>query len=157
MIRWWDLTVQLKGEDPIYRNINVLEQSVASACGKNDPSVQRDGELRYDVFQEQLIQEVLGEKFALPDKMKGTLICSGSDPRITSIRNGYVYEKGTVQIPLPQAPVDKDNPEPGEWPSIADRVSPELGDNILNTCRDWLIKFLGDFEKLEIPEKYLTK
>ena len=37
-------------------------------------------------------------------------------------------------LSFPQAPVDKENPEPSDWPSFADRVSPELGDNILNTC-----------------------
>ena len=103
------------------------------------------------------VKEVFGNKLSLPDNMKGTLICSGSDPRITSIRNGYVYDKATVQIPLPTAPVDLDDPEPGEWPSIADKVSAELGNDILNTCRDWIIKFLKDFEKFEIPEKYITK
>jgi hypothetical protein len=89
--------------------------------------------------------------------MKGTLICAGSDPKITSVRHGAVYKGGTVQIPLPRAKVDLDNPEPGDWPSIADKVSAEQGNDILNTCRDWLVEFLADFEEMEIPEKYWKK
>lgn len=157
-VRWWDLIIQLKGDvNPNYRNVNILEQSVDAACGKNDPSVLRDGETRTGAFQRRLRDEVLDEKFGVPDKMKGTLICAGSDPMITRVRNGVVYNKGTIQIPLPRAPVNINDPEPGEWPSIADKVSAEQGNDILNTCRDWLVEFLADFEKLEIPEKYWKK
>jgi len=157
-VRWWDLIIQLKGDvNPNYRNVNLLEQSVDAACGKNDPSVLRDGETRLEQFSKQVRDEVLGDKFGVPDKMKGTLICAGSDPKITSIPHGVVYDKATIQIPLPRAPVDLDDPEPGQWPSIADKVSAEQGKDILNTCRDWLVKFLADFEKLGIPEKYWKK
>jgi len=157
-VRWWDLIIQLKGDtNPNYRNVNILEQSVDAAVGKNDPSVLRDGETRTGAFQKRLRDDILGNKFDTPDKMKGTLICAGSDPMITRVRNGVVYKKATIQIPLPRAKIDIDNPEPGEWPSIADKVSAEQGNDILNTCRDWLVEFLADFEKLEIPEKYLKK
>jgi len=155
-VRWWDLIIQLKGdENPNYRNVNILEQSVDAACGKNDPSVLRDGETRLGAFFEEVKDDVLGDKFQSPDKMKGVLICAGSDPKITSIRHGYEYDKAVVQIPLPSAKIDIDNPEPGEWPSIADKVSAEQGNDILNTCRDWIVNFLADFENLEIPEKYI--
>jgi hypothetical protein len=155
-VRWWDLIIQLKGdENPNYRNVNILEQSVDAACGKNDPSVLRDGETRLGEFYKQVRDDVLGDKFGTPDKMKGVLICAGSDPKITSIPNGVTYEGAVVQIPLPPAKVDIENPEPGEWPSISDKVSAEQGNDILNTCRDWIIKFLDDFEKLEIPKKYV--
>lgn len=157
-VRWWDLIIQLKGDvSPNYRNVNILEQSVDAACGKNDPSVLRDGETRTGAFSKWLRDDILGDKFDTPDKMKGTLICAGSNPKMTSVRSGVVYNKATIQIPLPRAKIDLDNPEPGEWPSIADKVSAELGNDILNTCRDWLVEFLADFEELEIPEKYLTK
>ena len=155
-VRWWDLIIQLKGDvNPNYRNVNILEQSVDAACGKNDPSVLRDGETRTGAFQKRLHDDVFGEKFDSPDKMKGTLICAGSDPKITSIPNGVIYDNATIQIPLPRAQIDLDDPEPGDWPSIADKVSAEQGNDILNTCRDWLVEFLADFEKLGIPEKYL--
>lgn len=65
--------------------------------------------------------------------------------------------KGTIQIPLPLAEVDIDNPELGELPSLADKVSAEQGNDILYTCRDWLVELLTDFEKLERPEKYGKK
>ena len=157
-IRWWDLIIQLKGdENPNYRNVNLLEQSVDAACGKNDPSVLRDGETRTGAFQKWLRDDVLGDKFESTDKMKGTLICAGSDPKITSVRHGVIYKGGTVQIPLPRAKVDLDNPEPGDWPSISDKVSAEQGNDILDTCRDWLVEFLADFEEMEIPEKYWKK
>jgi len=157
-VRWWDLIIQLKGDvNPNYRNVNILEQSVDAACGKNDPSVLRDGETRTGAFSKWLRDDILGDKFGTPDKMEGTLICAGIDPKITSVRSGVVYKNATIQIPMPRAKIDLDNPEPGEWPSIADKVSAELGNDILNTCRDWLVEFLADFEKLEIPEKYLTK
>ena len=155
-VRWWDLIIQLKGDvNPNYRNVNILEQSVDAACGKNDPSVLRDGETRTGAFQKWLRDDILGDKFGTTDKMKGTLICAGSDPKLTSVPSGVVYKRGTIQIPLPRAKIDLDNPEPGEWPSIADKVSAEQGNDILNTCRDWLVEFLADFENLEIPEKYL--
>jgi creatinine amidohydrolase/Fe(II)-dependent formamide hydrolase-like protein len=155
-VRWWDLIIQLKGDvNPNYRNVNLLEQSVDAALGKNDPSVLRDGETRTGAFQKRLRDDVFGEKFDTPDKMKGTLICAGPDPKITSIPNGVIYDNATIQIPLPRAQIDLDDPEPGDWPSIADKVSAEQGNDILNTCRDWLVEFLADFEKLEIPEKYL--
>ena len=155
-VRWWDLIIQLKGDiNPNYRNVNLLEQSVDAALGKNDPPVLRDGETRTGAFQKRLRDDVFGEKFDTPDKMKGTLICAGSDPKITSIPNGVIYENATIQIPLPRAQIDLDDPEPGDWPSIADKVSAEQGNDILNTCRDWLVEFLADFEKLGIPEKYL--
>ena len=155
-VRWWDLIIQLKGDiNPNYRNVNILEQSVDAACGKNDPKVQRDGETRTENFQLQLRDDVFGQKFTYPDKMKGTIICAGEDPLITRIPNGVIFQKGVVQIPLPRAPVDVNNPEPGNWPSIADKVSAKQGDDILNTCRDWIIKFLDEFVKLEIPQKYL--
>jgi len=154
-VRWWDLIIQLKGDvNPNYRNVNLLEQSVDAACGKNDPSVLRDGETRLEQFSKQVRDEVLGDKFGVPDKMKGVLICAGSDPKITSIPNGVTYDGAVVQIPLPRPIIDLDHPEPGEWPPITDKVSAKQGNDILNTCRDWLVKFLGDFEKLEIPEKY---
>lgn len=155
-VRWWDLIIQLKGdENPNYRNVNLLEQSVDAACGKNDPSVLRDGETRTGAFQKWLREDVLNDKFTMPVKMKGTLICAGSDPKLTSVPHGVVYNKATIQMPLPRAKIDLDNPEPGEWVSISDKVSAEQGNDILNTCRDWLIEFLADFETLEIPEKYL--
>ncbi len=157
-VRWWDLIIQLKGDiNPNYRSVNILEQSVDAACGKNDPSVLRDGETRTEPFHEQVQNEVLGDTFSVPVKMDGTLICAGPDPKITSIPHGFVYDRATIQVPLPRPIIDQDDPEPGEWPSIADKVSAEQGNDILNTCRDWLIKFLPDFEKLEIPEKYWKK
>ena len=154
-VRWWDLIIQLKGDiNPNYRNVNILEQSVDAACGKNDPSVQRDGETRTEKYSLWLRDEIFGNVFTYPDKMKGTLICSGSDPMITRIQNGVVFEGGIIQIPLPTSIIDINNPEPGEWPSIADKVTAEQGNDILNTCRDWIVKFLAEFVKLEIPEKY---
>ncbi|MDP6458052.1 MAG: creatininase family protein [Candidatus Bathyarchaeota archaeon] len=155
-VRWWDLMIQLEGDkNPNFRNVNLLEQSVDAACGKNDPSVLRDGEGRTGAFQQRLRKDVLNDKFSSPVKMDGTLICAGSDPKLTSVPHGVVYNKGTIQMPLPRAKVDIDDPEPGEWVSISDKVSAKQGDYILNTCRDWLVEFLADFETLEIPEKYL--
>ena len=155
-VRWWDLIIQLKGDvNPNYRNVNILEQSVAAACGKVDPAVLRDGETRTEFFYQQVRKDVFGDTFTYPDKMKGTLICAGSDPMITRIPNGVVYKKGTVQVPIPSPVIDVDNPEPGDWPSIADKVSVKQGDDVLNTCRDWLVKFLDDFTKLSIPKKYI--
>ena len=158
-VRWWDLIIQLKGDVELnYRNVNILEQSVMAAVGvTKDISVLKDGETRLGAFQKRLRDEILGDKFGVPDKMKGTLICAGSDPTITRVRHGVVYKKGTIQIPLPRAQVDLNNPEPGEWPSIANKVSAKQGNDILNTCRDWLVEFLADFEALEIPEKYWKK
>jgi hypothetical protein len=157
-VRWWDLIIQLKGdENPHYRNVNILEQSVDAACGKNDPSVLRDGETRLGAFHQQVKDDVLGAKFGTPDKMKGVLICAGSDPKITSVPSGVSYDGAVIQIPLPRSIIDIENPEPGEWPSLEGIVSAELGNDILNTCRDWIIKFLADFEELEIPEKYYKK
>ncbi len=157
-VRWWDLIIQLKGDIiPNYRNVNILEQSVDAACGKNDPSVLRDGERRTEPFIQQVHEEVLGNKFSVPVKMEGALICSGSDPKITSIPHGVVYDRAAIQIPLPKPIIDVNNPEPGEWASIADKVSAEQGNAILNTCRDWLVTFLEDFEQLEIPDKYWKK
>jgi len=65
-----------------------------------------------------------------------------------------VFENGTVQIPLRRAPIDLYDPEPREWSSIAEKVSAEVGNDILDSCAKWLVKFLIVFEKLEIPEKY---
>jgi len=74
-VRWWDLIIQLKGDvNPNYRNVNILEQSVDAACGKNDPSVLRDGETRTEPYRQQVHEEVLGSKFDVPNKMKGTII-----------------------------------------------------------------------------------
>jgi hypothetical protein len=87
--------------------------------------------------------------------MKGVLICAGSDPKITSVPNGVTYNGAVIQIPLPSAIIDIDNPEPGDWPSLEGKVSAEQGNDILNTCRDWIVNMLADFEKLEIPEKYI--
>jgi hypothetical protein len=155
-VRWWDLIIQLKGDvNPNYRNVNILEQSVDAACGKNDPSVLRDGETRLGAFYQEVRGDVLGDKFGVPDKMKGVLICAGSDPKITSIRNGVTYNGAVIQIPLPSAIIDIDNPEPGDWPSLEGKVSAEQGNDILNTCRDWIVNMLADFEKLEIPKKYI--
>jgi len=155
-VRWWDLIIQLKGDvNPNYSNVNILEQSVDAACGKNDPAVQRDGETRTENFQIWLRDEVFGNTFSYPDKMRGTIICAGSDPMMTRIPNGVVFKNGVVQIPLPRAPINLNDPEPGHWPSIADKVSAEQGNDILNTCRDWLIDFLAEFVKLEIPQKYV--
>jgi hypothetical protein len=157
-VRWWDLIIQLKGDvNPNYRNVNILEQSVDAACGKNDPSVLRDGETRLEPFYERVRNDVLSDKFGTPNKMKGVLICAGSDPKITSIPYAATYEGAVIQIPLPRPVIDLENPEPSDWPSITDKVSAEQGDDILNTCRDWLISFLSDFEKLEIPVKYCRK
>ena len=125
-----------------------------AACGKNNTAVLRDGETRTEPFRDQIFKEVLGDTFSTPVKMEGTLICAGSDPKITSIPHGVVYDLATIQLPLPKPIIDLDNPEPGDWPSIADKVSAEQGNDILNTCRDWIVKFLADFEQLEIPEKY---
>ena len=156
-VRWWDLIIQLKGDvSPNYRNVNILEQSVDAACGKNDPAVQRDGETRLGAFYQEVRKDVLGDTFGVPDKMEGVLICAGSDPKITSVPNGVTYDGATIQVPLPRAIVDVDNPEPGDWPSLEGKVSAELGNDILDTCRDWIVKMLADFEKLEIPEKYIT-
>jgi hypothetical protein len=155
-VRWWDLIIQLKGDVNLnYRNVNILEQSVDAACGKNDPSVQRDGETRTENFGLHLRNDVFGDRFTYPDKMQGTLICAGSDPMITRIPNGVIFKGGVAQIPLPRAPIDVNDPEPGDWPSIADKVTAEQGNDILNTCRDWVVKFLDEFVKLKIPEKYL--
>lgn len=157
-VRWWDLIIQLKGDvNPNYRNVNILEQSVDAACGKNDPSVLRDGETRLGAFSQQVKDDVLGNKFEAPNKMNGVLICAGSDPKITSIPNGVEYNGAVIQIPLPSPIIDVENPEPGEWPSLEGKVSAEQGNDILNTCRDWIINFLADFEKLEIPKKYYKK
>lgn len=154
-VRWWDLIIQLKGdENPNYRNVNILEQSVDAACGKNDPSVLRDGETRLGAFYQEVREDVLDDTFDLPDKMKGVLICAGSDPKITSIPNGVTYDDAVIQIPLPSPIIDVDNPEPGDWPSLEGKVSAEQGNDILNTCKDWIVKMLADFEKIEIPEKY---
>lgn len=154
-ISWWDIILQLKGDiDPSYQSIFNLEQDVNVALGLVDPSVLRAGEMRIEVFQERLRKEVFGDKFQAPSKMEGTIICSGESPRIAHVRHGVVFEGGTVQIPLPQAPVDIKNPEPGEWESIANIVSAEKGEDILNTCADWLMKFVKEFEKLEIPKQY---
>jgi hypothetical protein len=157
-VRWWDLILQLKGEEITnYQNVNILEQSVAAACGKVDPSVLRDGETRLGAFGQRLRSEVFGDTFTYPEKMKGTWLCSGRYPMITRLPNAVIYEGGTIQMPLPRAPIDLDDPEPGDWPSIADKVSVEAGNDILDTCVAWLVKFLDDFEKLEIPEKYWKK
>ena len=157
-VRWWDLIIQLKGDvNPNYRNVNILEQSVDAACGKNDPSVQRDGETRTENFSLRLRDDIFGNRFTYPDKMKGTLICAGSDPMITRIPNAVIYNGGIAQISLPRAPIDINDPEPGDWPSIADKVTAEQGNDILNTCRDWVVKFLDEFVKLEIPSKYIKK
>ena len=154
-VRWWDLIIQLKGDiNPNYQNVNILEQSVDAVCGKNDPSVQRDGETRTENFGLRLRGEVFGDLFTYPEKMKGTRICAGSDPMITRIPNGVIFEGGVVQIPLPRASIDINDPEPGDWPSIADKVTAEQGNDILNTCRDWIVRFLDEFVKLKIPEKY---
>jgi len=56
---------------------------------------------------------------------------------------------------LPSAIIDVDNPEPGDWPSLEGIVTAELGNDILDTCRDWIVKMLADFEKLEVPAKYI--
>jgi len=155
-VRWWDLILQLKGDvEPSYRNVNILEQSVDAALGKNDPSVLREGEMRTGAFQARLREEVFPDSFKVPDKMEGTIICAGVSPVRTRVRAGVQFEGGTIQIPLPRAPVDVNDPEPGEWPSISHLVSAEKGEDILNTCADWLVKFLKEFEKLKIPEKYL--
>jgi hypothetical protein len=122
---------------------------------KNDPSVLRDGETRLGAFYQEVRGDVLGDKFGVPDKMKGVLICAGSDPKITSVPNGVTYNGAVIQIPLPSAIIDIDNPEPGDWPSLEGKVSAEQGNDILNTCRDWIVSMLADFEKLEIPEKYI--
>ena len=155
-VRWWDLIIQLKGDvNPNYRNVNILEQSVDAACGKNDPSVLRDGETRLGAFHQEVRSNVLGDTFGTPDKMKGVLICAGSDPKITSIPNGVTYENAVIQVPLPRPIINVENPEPGEWVSLKGKVSAEQGNDILNTCRDWIVKMLADFEKLEVPEKYI--
>lgn len=155
-VRWWDLIIQLKGdENPNYRNVNILEQSVDAACGKNDPSVLRDGETRLEPYYEEVRNDILDDTFGVPDKMKGVLICAGSDPKITSIPNGVTYDNAVIQIPLPRPVIDLNNPEPGDWPSLKGLVSAEQGNDILNTCRDWIVKMLADFENLEIPGKYL--
>jgi creatinine amidohydrolase len=155
-VRWWDLIIQLKGDiNPNYRNVNILEQSVDAACGKNDPSIQRDGETRTENFGLRLRNDVFGDRFTYPNKMTGTVICAGSDPVITRIPYGVIYDGGVVQIPLPSAHIDVNDPEPGDWPSIADKVTAEQGNDILNTCRDWIVKFLDEFVKLEIPDKYI--
>jgi len=157
-VRWWDLIIQLKGdENHNYQNVNILEQSVDAACGKNDPSVLMDGETRLGAFSKQVMDDVLTDKFTSPNKMNGVRICAGSDPKITSLPMGVMYNGAVIQIPLPRPIIDLDNPEPGEWPSIADKVSAEQGNDILNTCRDWIVSFLAEFENLEIPEKYLTE
>ena len=157
-VRWWDLILQLKGDiEPNYQNVNILEQSVAAACGKVDPSVLRDGETRTGAFSQRVRDDVFGDTFTYPEKMKGTWLCAGIDPMVTRIPNAVVYDGGTIQIPLPRGKVDLNDPEPGHWPSIADKVSVEAGNDILNTCVDWLVNFLDDFEKLEIPEKYWKK
>ena len=154
-VRWWDLILQLKGdEDPTYRSIFNIEQDVNAALGFVDPSVLRSGEMRTGAFQDRLRKEIFGDKFPAPGKMEGTVICSGGDPRITHVRHGVVFEGGTVQIPIPRAHVDIKDPEPGEWESIAHLVSAEKGEDILNTCADWLVKFIEEFEKLEIPKEY---
>jgi hypothetical protein len=154
-VRWWDLIIQLKGDtNPNYRNVNILEQSVDAACGKNDPSVLRDGETRMGAFYQEVRKDVLSDTFGVPDKMKGVLICAGSDPKITSIPNGVTYDGAVIQVPIPRPIIDLENPEPGDWPSLEGKVSAEQGNDILNTCRDWIVKMLSDFEKLEIPEKY---
>jgi hypothetical protein len=57
---------------------------------------------------------------------------------ITRIPYGVIYDGGVVQIPLPSAHIDVNDPEPGDWPSIADKVTAEQGNDILNTCRDWI-------------------
>jgi len=155
-VRWWDLIIQLKGDvNPNYRNVNILEQSVDAACGKNDPSVLRDGETRLGAFSKQVRDDVLTAKFISPDKMKGVRICAGSDPKITSLPNGVMYNGAVIQIPLPRPIIDLKNPEPGDWPSIADKVSAEQGNDILNTCCDWIVEFLADFEKLKVLGKYV--
>lgn len=155
-VRWWDLIIQLKGdENPYLQNVNILEQSVDAACGKNDPSVLRDGETRTGAFSKQVKDDILNEKFSSYEKMEGVRICAGSDPMITSIRNAVKYNGAVIQLPLPRPIVDVDNPEPGEWPSLVGIVTPELGNFILDTCRDWIVDFLGEFETLEIPEKYV--
>jgi len=154
-VRWWDLILQLKGnKEPSYRNVNILEQSVDAALGLNELSILRDGETRTEAFQLRLRDEVFGDTFMYPDKMKGTIICAGESPVVTRIPHGVVYEGGTIQIPLPRAPIDINNPEPGEWKSIADMVSAEKGEDILETCVEWLVKFLEEFEKLKLPEEY---
>jgi hypothetical protein len=76
---------------------------------------------------------------------------------ITRLPNAVVYNGGTIQIPIPRGKVDLDDPEPGEWPSIADKVSAEAGNDILDTCVDWIVKFVDDFVQLSIPEKYWKK
>jgi hypothetical protein len=157
-VRWWDLIIQLKGdENPNYRNVNILEQSVDAACGKNDPSVLRDGETRLGAFGAAVRKDVLQDKFGSPNKMDGVLICAGSDPKITSIPYAATYKDAVIQIPLPSPIIDIDNPEPGDWPSLEGKVSAEQGNDILNTCRDWIVEMLLDFEKLEIPKKYYQK
>jgi hypothetical protein len=155
-IDWYDLILQLKGdEEPTYRSIFNLEQSVNAALGLIDVSVQRSGETRTGVFQERLRDEFFGDTFTYPDKMKGTLQCSGESPRITSVRNGVVFKGGTIRIPLPRAPIDINDPEPGEWESITHLISSEKGEDILNTCADWLVNFIEKFEKLKVPKKYI--
>lgn len=157
-IRWWDLILQLKGEaEPNYQNVNILEQSVDAALGKNDPSVLRDGETRTGEFSARVRREIFGDTFTYPDKMKGTWLCSGINPMITRLPNAVVYNGGTIQIPIPRGKVDLDDPEPGEWPSIADKVSAEAGNDILDTCTDWIVKFVDDFVELSIPKKYWKK
>jgi hypothetical protein len=157
-VRWWDLIIQLKGdENPNYRNVNILEQSVDAACGKNDPSVLRDGETRLGAFGQAVRKDVLQGKFGTPNKMDGVLICAGSDPKTTSIPFAATYKDAVIQIPLPSPIIDVDNPEPGDWPSLEGKVSAEQGNDILNTCRDWIVEMLLDFEKLEIPKKYYKK
>jgi creatinine amidohydrolase len=138
VVQWYVLIRELKGEQvPDYQSVFNTEPAVSAALGLvDDISVLRTGEVRLPTLH----AEILGDKFT---------------PIRGYPRYGVLFEGGSAQIPLPRVHVDLSNPEPGVWDSIADKVSAERGEDILNTCVDWFIKFLAEFEKKKIPKEYI--
>jgi creatinine amidohydrolase len=139
VVQWYVLIREIKGEEePDYMSVFNTEPCVSAALGLvEDISVLRTGETRLPTLHKEIFTEKLQPKRGYP-------------------RHGVLFEGGTAQIPIPRAHVDLSNPEPGEWENIADKVSVERGEDILNTCVDWFIKFIDEFEKTKLPDEYIT-
>lgn len=139
VVQWYVLIREIKGEiEPDYMSVFNTEPSVAAALGLvPDTSILRTGETRLPTLHKEILGEKLQARRGYP-------------------RHGVTFEGGTAQIPIPRANVSLSDPEPGKWENIADKVSAEKGEDILETCVDWFIKFIGEFEKTKIPDEYVT-
>ena len=138
IVRWYVLIGELKGDvEPTYTDAHITEPCVSAALDLvDDTSILRAGEMRLPTLH----KKILGEKFI---------------PKRGSPRHSLLFKGGTTQIPLPSAHIDLSNTEPGNWESIADKVSAKKGEDILNNCVDWMEKFIEEFEKAKIPKEYI--